>query len=133
MNELRIIVSGSRGFSDYEFIKKELDSRIKDIVVERFLLHDEVQIVTGGAKGVDALAERYADTNEFNQQIFYAIWKTHGKSAGFIRNANMLSYAVNNGIENAALIAFWDGKSKGTKHMIDIATKKGIEVQTILI
>lgn len=133
MNELRIIVSGSRGFSDYEFIKKELDSRINDIIVEKFLLHDEVRIVTGGAKGVDALAERYADDNDFNQRIFYAVWATHGKSAGFIRNSEMLSYAVSNGLENAALIAFWDGKSKGTKHMIDIATKKGIEVQTILI
>lgn len=56
--------------------------------------------------------------------IFKADWDKHGKAAGFKRNTEMAKYAD-------ALIAFWDGKSKGTKHMIDTAKSHNLKVRVI--
>ncbi len=75
-------------------------------------------IISGGARGVDALATRYAEENAIPYQEFPADWDTHGKSAGYKRNVLIV-----NACEEVA--AFWDGVSKGTKHSIDIADKKG--------
>ena len=57
-------------------------------------------------------------------RIFIPQWDKYGKKAGYLRNVEMA--------ENAnALIAFWDGKSKGTKHMIDIATERNLPIRVI--
>jgi hypothetical protein len=78
-------------------------------------------VVSGGAKGVDALGERYAVEMNLPLHIYEADWEQHGRAAGPIRNRKMA--------ENAdALIAIWDGKSKGTKNMIETAEKKGLLV-----
>ena len=79
------------------------------------------EIVSGGAKGVDKLGEDWAEANYMSLKIFPANWYKYGKSAGYKRNEEMAEYAD-------ALIAIWDGKSKGTKHMIDIAKKQGLIV-----
>lgn len=76
-------------------------------------------IVSGGARGADKLGEVYAKDNGYNLRIFPADWNTHGYKAGFLRNEEMAEYAD-------ALAAFWDGKSRGTKHMISTALKKAI-------
>lgn len=70
------------------------------------------EIVSGGAVGVDWLGEQYARTHGLPLKIFPADWETHGKKAGILRNIEMGNYAD-------ALIAVWDGKSRGTKHMIE--------------
>ena len=78
-------------------------------------------VVSGGAPGVDTLGEQYADEMNIPVHVYEADWDKHGRAAGPIRNRKMA--------ENAeALIALWDGKSKGTKNMIETATKKGLMV-----
>ena len=73
------------------------------------------------AKGTDTLAIRYADEHKLTKILFPANWKKYPLIAGFLRNEDMLNIATH-------LIAFWDNKSSGTKHMIEIAKKKGIPV-----
>jgi len=70
-------------------------------------------IISGGARGIDSLAESYAEAKGIPKQIFNAEWDVYGKRAGFLRNEQM-------GKEADALIAIWDSKSRGTKNMIEI-------------
>ena len=70
------------------------------------------------------LAKKYANDEGLDLEIFPADWKKFGKSAGFRRNEQMAEFAD-------GLIAFWDGESHGTKHMIDIANEKGIKTKVI--
>ncbi len=70
------------------------------------------EIVSGGAQGVDFLAELYAKKKSLKFTEFKADWDKLGKRAGFVRNTQMADYADR-------LIAIWDGKSRGTLHMID--------------
>lgn len=78
-------------------------------------------IISGGARGVDTLASLYAMSNSIDFTEYPADWKTHGKQAGFRRNITMVDTAD-------AVIAIWDGESRGTKHSIDYAKKLGKEV-----
>ena len=109
----KVIIAGSRGFSDYEKLCEICDFMLKEKI--------EIEIVSGTAKGADLLGERYAKEKGLPIKQFSADW-TKGKSAGYARNKQMAEYAD-------ALIAFWDGSSKGTKHMIDLANKKNIKVK----
>lgn len=84
----------------------------------------DVEIVSGTARGADQLGERYAFEHGFPVKHFPADWDQHGKSAGYIRNAQMAEYA------DAAVI-FWDGMSRGSKHMIDLAKAKGLRVRVV--
>jgi len=81
-------------------------------------------VVSGTARGADKWGERYARRFNYIITKFPADWNKYGKSAGYIRNKQMAEYADH-------LIAFWDGESKGTKHMINLATKQGIIVDVI--
>lgn len=81
-----------------------------------------IQIVCGMARGADRLGERYAKEHGYQVIYFPADWDLDGKSAGFKRNVRMAEYAD-------ALVAFWDGESKGTKHMIEIAKEKGLDIR----
>lgn len=102
---MKLIVAGSR-----EGIPKAVVFQVLD---EELDVDEDLEIVSGGARGVDKYAEQWAFHNNVDIKRFPADWKTLGKKAGFIRNAEMSRYAD-------ALFAFWDGKSKGTKHMIDV-------------
>ena len=82
------------------------------------------EIVSGCARGADTLGKKYANDHNIPVKKFPAEWNKYGRSAGYIRNTEMADYAD-------ILVAFWDGKSLGTKHMIDTATKKGLIVYTI--
>ena len=101
----KIIVSGSRNFNDVTHIYDHLD-----MLVERLSGWNE--IVTGGAKGVDTIARDWARDNDLKSTVFPADWRKYGKSAGIVRNTKMGDYAD-------SLIAFWDFKSPGTRHMIN--------------
>lgn len=119
MNKFRVIIAGSRGFNNYQYLRetceKLLVNRVKD---------SEIHIVSGCAKGADQLGMKYANAYGYRVDPYPAQWDEYGKSAGYIRNCKMA--------ENAdALIAFWDGESRGTKHMIEQATKKGLLVRVI--
>lgn len=113
----KVIVAGTRSFDDYELLRAKMDrltSRQRD-----------VEIVSGTARGADQLGERYAAERGLPIKRFPADWNTYGKSAGYRRNAEMAEYAD-------AAVVFWDGKSKGSKHMIDLARAKGLEVRVII-
>jgi len=105
---MKVIIAGSRDFDNYVLL-----SHICDTVLPKGI---DYEIVSGGARGADHLGEVYAWECDYKKTVFPADWDKNGKAAGYIRNEEMAKYAD-------ALIAFWDGKSKGTKHMIDLANK----------
>lgn len=112
----RVIIAGGRDFKDYDLLKKRLDY---------FLQKQEVvEIVTGACKGADILGQRYGDERGFPVVNFPAEWDVYGKGAGFKRNSLMANYATH-------LVAFWNGESKGTKMMIDLAKSKGLNVRIV--
>jgi len=80
---------------------------------------EEIEIVSGTARGADEMGERFAKEKGYALKQFPADWDTFGKSAGYRRNSQMADYAD-------ACVVFWDGKSRGTKHMIDLAEKTGL-------
>ena len=112
----RLIIAGSR----------ELNLSAPELAkVSRWLDHmtqnkPSLEVVSGCARGADKLGEAWAQDRGHQVVHFPAYWKAEGRSAGYKRNVRMASYAN-------ALIAIWDGKSKGTKHMIDIAIEKKLE------
>jgi len=112
----KVIIAGGRDFSDYDLLSDKCDYYLAE--------KTNVEVVSGGAKGADKLGERYSKEKNLPVKIFLADWATLGKRAGFVRNEEMAEYAD-------ALIAFWDGDSKGTKHMIDIAKEKGLSVKVV--
>ena len=115
----RIIIAGGRDFTNYSLLKEKIDNIISD----KRKTH-QIYIVSGKARGADSLGEKYANENGLNIMEFPADWDKHGRSAGYKRNLEMA--------ENAdALIAFWDGESQGTKHMIDIAKEKNLPTRII--
>ena len=116
----KIVVAGCRDFVDYNHLKSCLDPQIAQLIVENNIL-DEIEIVSGGARGADSLGERYAREWNFALKRFPADWNQYGKRAGYIRNEQMAKYAD-------ACICFWDGQSKGTKHMIDLARKYNLKL-----
>lgn len=117
-NACRVIVSGSRCFFDYGVLERELDILFKN---NDEFVGKEVKIISGMALGTDALAIDYANKHKLTKILFPANWKRYPLVAGFLRNEDMLSVATH-------LVAFWDGKSSGTRHMIEIAKGKGIPV-----
>lgn len=79
------------------------------------------EVVSGGCQGVDLIGEGWASENSLHVHRFPADWSTYGLSAGPRRNATMAEHAD-------ALIAVWDGVSRGTKNMIQEARKRGLKV-----
>jgi hypothetical protein len=68
------------------------------------------------------LAEKYAYKKQYALRIFFADWDKYGKNAGFIRNKDMGEFLNNHTIDHICnVVAFWDGKSRGTRNMINIA------------
>lgn len=108
---MKTIIAGSRTIYDYNCLKNA-------IAASKFNIST---VISGTAKGADKLGEIYAKNRKIPLEQFPANWNKYGKSAGYIRNAEMAKNAD-------ALIALWDGKSKGTKHMIDIANKNNLIV-----
>lgn len=115
---MRIIVAGSRNFSNYSLLKKKLDFYLSE------KNNDEITIVSGTANGADKLGEKYANENSISIQRYPANWDLYGKSAGYKRNIQMADNAD-------ALVVFWDGKSKGTSHMINIAKQKNLKIRIV--
>jgi hypothetical protein len=113
---MKVIIAGSRGFSDFQLMYAKCEEILANV--------NEVEIVSGTARGADKMGEHYASLKGYNVARFPAEWDKHGKAAGYIRNKEMADYAD-------CLIAFWDGESRGTKHMIDLATERNLSVHII--
>lgn len=117
MNNLpKVIVAGSRTFNDYDLLKDNLDALAAEI--------GQFVLISGGAPGADTLGERWADEHNFTGQLIPAEWDKFGKSAGPIRNKKMADIADR-------LVLFWDGKSRGSKNMLQHARDKGIPYKII--
>jgi len=108
---MKVIIAGSRDIEDYERL-------LRSIKESGFWISE---VVSGTAQGADQLGERYALESQIKLTKFPAKWDTYGKRAGYLRNEQMAKYAD-------CLIALWDGQSRGTKHMIDIAEAHGLKV-----
>jgi hypothetical protein len=134
---LRVIVAGSRDFTDYNLLKEQLDAIFIDVL-------PNVTIVSGRAKGADTLGEKYADERGLQKALFPADWKNldapgavikrnaygeYNAKAGTDRNVQMAEYAGAQG--KGVLVAFWAGDKGGTYHMIQTAKDRGFQVRVV--
>lgn len=110
---MKTIIAGSRSNIEYQDVLSAME--------ECPWLSEITEVVSGKARGVDTLGEQWANENNIFIKEFPANWKKFGKSAGPRRNEEMGDYAD-------ALVAIWDGESRGTKHMIDYSKNKGLKV-----
>ena len=117
----RIVIAGCRDYDNYEEARLYIDQCISNIKEQ-----NEIIILSGGARGADAIGERYAKECGFGIERYPAQWKTYGRKAGPIRNRKMAEACD-------LVICFWDGQSKGTKSMITCAEKLGKTVYVKLI
>ena len=114
---MKVIVAGGRDFNNYKLLKCTLDRFQQEY-------GNITEVVSGGAIGSDKLGEQYANENNILIKRFVPDWKGLGKKAGHVRNRQMGDYAKEH---NGMLVAFWDKQSRGTKGMIDYATKIGLK------
>lgn len=110
----KVIIAGTRTFDDYEALKAYADYKLGQI-------KEDIEIISGGATGADALGERYAKEKGYTIKRFPADWNRYGRKAGPLRNKQMADYAD-------AVIIFWDGSSRGTKNMLEIAREQGLKI-----
>ena len=118
----RVVIAGSRSFLDYGVARCFIDRCIAEQGGE------EIIILSGGARGADALGERYAHEHGFAIERYPARWQIYGKAAGVRRNEEMAAACD-------FVICFWDGESRGTKSMIALARKysKPIFIKTLKV
>ena len=112
---MNVVIAGDRDFDDYETMRAELQE----------YQNEDVVVMSGDARGADRLGQEWAFDNKKLVKLFPADWRTHGRAAGPIRNQEMAKVAHR-------VIVFWDGKSRGTKNMIDNARQVGIEPKIVL-
>ena len=134
---MRCLVCGGRDFgknpkvsdekkNEYEFVYKTLGEILHPIVtddIDTWLPPKDLTIISGGASGVDSIAIDWAVVNWVNFEVYKADWRTYGKSAGMIRNKQMLDSGID------LVIAFPGGK--GTANMVAIARQSGVSVKEI--
>ena len=97
----------------------------KQEIIYRLNKYDNItEIVSGGAKGADGFAERYAKEKNIPLKVFKAGWDKYGKRAGYIRNKEIWEYADQG-------IAFWDGRSRGTAHSFELSKFLGKKIKII--
>ena len=112
---MRIIIAGGRDFNDYDLLCQKLDKILSN--------QTEIEIVSGTAKGADKLGERYAEEHGYPIKRFIPDWSM-GRAAGYVRNVDMGQYSD-------ALVVFWNGKSKGSEHMIQVAENEKLLMRII--
>lgn len=125
---MRLIIAGSRKLSaSPSEISQYINTFLYEVKKESMFEKDIsiTEVISGTASGIDTDGERWARVNNIPVSRFPADWNKYGKQAGYLRNVQMAEHAD-------ALLAIWDGKSKGTSHMIKIAKKKGLKIVYIL-
>ena len=111
---MRVIIAGSRDVTAYNTLLSAIE-KAKEVGIIPTV------VISGTARGVDQMGEEFANANSILVKRYVAEWDIHGKKAGYLRNEVMAANAD-------ALIALWDEKSRGTKHMIDIAKRAGLKI-----
>ncbi len=113
---MRVAIVGSREGVDLERVRRFVRTLPKDVVV-----------VSGGARGVDAAAESEAKRCGLKVVVLLARWKQYGRSAGFRRNEELAAYLE----KGDRLVAFWNGVSNGTRHVVECVQRRGISVEVL--
>ncbi len=116
---MRIAIVGSRTFSDYGLLAKTIFDFLAPI-------DSTTHIISGGAKGADALGEKFAYKNGAKLTVYRPEWIKYGKSAGFLRNQLIVDSCD-------IVIAFWDGVSRGTADTLNKAKKAKKPILTVFI
>jgi hypothetical protein len=111
---VRVIIAGSRGITSIEHINQAMEAAAGAGILPSV-------VISGTARGVDQLGEQWAAAHKCPVERYPADWTNLGKSAGYRRNVMMADVAD-------ALVAIWDGESRGTQHMVDIACAKKLRV-----
>ena len=117
----RVVIAGCRDYYNYDEAKPYIDFCLSNIRKE-----NNIVIVSGCASGADAIGERYAFENKLKVEKYPADWKIYGRSAGPRRNKQMAEVCD-------YVICFWDGESKGTRSMIELARRynKPVKIKRI--
>lgn len=113
---MRTIIAGSRYITDPAIVAAAIEESGFEIT----------EVVSGACRGVDTLGEQWAKERGIPVKRFPAAWRRDGRAAGPIRNRLMATYAD-------ALVAIWDGKSAGTRNMIETAQQRGLEVSVAYV
>jgi len=108
---MKTIIAGSRSCDDIKHIENAIRNSGFNVT----------EVISGTANGADKLGEQWATLNWIPIQRFPADWEKHGKRAGYIRNDRMANFADQ-------VIVIWDGRSKGSESMINIAKRKGLPI-----
>lgn len=114
---MKVLVCGSRRFTDPFRANLTIDDRIAKLPL--------CEVIHGGARGADEMAATAATRHGHPVTMFAADWETHGRRAGVIRNLEMLAQRPE------FVLAFWDGKSRGTMHTVSEARRRQIPVEVI--
>lgn len=109
---MKVAVIGSRGLT------------VSDL--GRYLPENTTEIVSGGAKGVDTSVREYALSHGIKLTEFLPEYTRFGRNAPLKRNITIIGYAD-------IVLAFWDGKSRGTKFVIDNCRRLGVEVRVYVM
>lgn len=119
METFKLIIAGGRDFADYDLLTRVMYSLADDTDFD----DKEIEIVSGMARGADALGYMFAHKHDLKVHEFPAHWQRYGAKAGYMRNSEMSKFAD-------GLLAFWDKSSKGTNHMIDqmLRLKKPVHI-----
>lgn len=115
---MRILVCGSRNWTNIKRIEDNLSEIQPD--------DEPITIIHGGARGADSICHAVATKQKYDIIRFFPNWDLYGKAAGMIRNKQMLVEG-----KPDLVLAFWDGVSRGTKNMIELAQKAGVPVKII--
>ena len=116
--KVHVIIAGGRDLTDQALVSSKMDKIMSNIPKQ------DIVVVSGKARGADRLGEGWAKSRQIQIEEYPANWDKWGKRAGYIRNEEMAKSATH-------LVAFWDGVSRGTKHMITLARKEGLKVRVI--
>jgi hypothetical protein len=116
MNLLKVAIVGGRDFADLDRVVEDMTSLMASKGFPK------TEILCGEARGADTQGRLYGEMLGFTVKSYPAKWNEYGKSAGYRRNAEMAKDAD-------VVLAYWDGVSKGTKHMIDLTKKKGKQLE----
>ena len=111
-----LLVAGSRTIKDRELVFGKLDEITQTNTPD--------VVISGGAVGVDTLGESWANSRDYPFVPFVAVWKEMGKRAGYLRNIQMAVAATH-------AVIFWDGQSRGARHMIDLCRDYDVEVRIV--
>ena len=112
---MRVAIVGSRDYPDLSTVRTYINT----------LLRPDDVVISGGARGVDSAAVQYAQERGLAVEVYPADWDRHGKTAGFIRNQTI--------VDNADyVVAFWDGRSRGTMDTVNKAQAKGLPYEVVM-